>query len=268
VLTNNHVIEGATEVTVTLPNETTGRPATVKGFDRANDVALLQLTGASGLATVHFGDSDQLVVGDSVIAVGNALDLAGGPTVTEGIVSAKGRSVDPSAPQNLIQTDAAINPGNSGGPLVNSVGDVVGMNTLVIDQANAQQSAQSLGFAIPINNIKPMLVDLARGVQRVPAYLGVGVVALTPALAQRYGITASHGVIIQDLPAGQPAADAGLQTFDVITAFDGHQINTESELVTLIHAHKPGDQVKVDYVRGSTPGSVTVTLGAAPASTG
>ena len=206
VLTNYHVYRGQLSIKVTLFNETTPRPATVKGFDKANDVALLQITGASGLPTVHLGDSDNLQVGDDVVAVGNALNLAGGPTVTEGIVSAKGRSVDPTAPQNLIQTDAAINPGNSGGPLVNANGQVVGMNTLVIQQANSQEAAQNLGFAIPVNNIKPLVPDLAKGVQRAPAYLGVGVVTLTPDIAQRLGITAAQGAIIQDLPADGPAA--------------------------------------------------------------
>jgi S1-C subfamily serine protease len=268
VLTNNHVVEGATTISVTLFNETSGRRATVKGSDRANDVALLQINGAKGLATVRLGDSDRLQVGDGVVAVGNALDLAGGPTVTEGIISAKGRSVDPGAPPNLLQTDAAINPGNSGGPLVNADGEVVGMNTLVIGQANSQQSAQSLGFAIPVNSIKPLLGDLASGVQRTPAYLGVGVVSLTPSIAQRYGITATRGVIVQDLPQDGPAAQAGLQAFDVITSFDGHAVTTDSGLVQLIHTHKPGDQIRIDYVRGTSTGSVTVTLGTAPNTTG
>jgi serine protease Do len=264
VLTNYHVIQGASSITVTLFNEAAGRTATVKGFDQANDVALLQIVGGRGLPTVQLGDSDSVQVGDDVIAVGNALNLVGGPTVTEGIISAKGRTVDPSAPQNLLQTDAAINPGNSGGPLVNANGQVVGMNTLVIQQATSQEAAQNLGFAIPINSVKPLMPDLAKGIQRTPGYLGVGVVTLTPDIAQRFGIDATQGAVIQDLPANGPAAQAGLQQGDVITRFDGQQVASDSALVTLIHNHKPGDRVKIGYVRGTTKGTVTVTLGSAP----
>jgi S1-C subfamily serine protease len=264
VLTNYHVVSGASSIKVTVFNETSPRPATLKGFDKSNDVALLQISGASGLPVVTLGDSDTLQVGDDVIAVGNALNLAGGPTVTEGIVSAKGRSVDPAAPQNLIQTDAAINPGNSGGPLVNANGQVVGMNTLVIQQASSSEAAQNLGFAIPVNTIKPLVPDLAKGVQRTPAYLGVGVVTLTPDIAQRLAITATQGAIIQDLPAVGPAAKAGLQQSDVITSFDGQPVTSDTALVQLIHNHKPGDSVKIGYTRGNSSATVTVTLGAAP----
>ncbi len=264
VLTNYHVVSGATSIKVTLFNETTPRTASLKGFDRSNDVALLQIPGASRLPTVSLGDSDALQVGDDVIAVGNALNLAGGPTVTEGIVSAKGRSIDPSAPPNLIQTDAAINPGNSGGPLVNGNGQVVGMNTLVIQQANSQEAAQNLGFAIPVNTLKPLVPDLVKGVQRVPAYMGVGVVTLTPDIATRLGITATQGAIIQDLPSDGPAASAGLQQSDVIVSFDGQPVATDTALVQLIHGHKPGDKVQVGYIRGATKATVTVTLGTTP----
>jgi S1-C subfamily serine protease len=264
VLTNYHVVQGASSIKVTLFNETSGRTATVKGFDQSNDVAVLQIAGASGLPTVQLGNSDSVQVGDDVIAVGNALNLVGGPTVTEGIISAKGRTVDPTAPTNLLQTDAAINPGNSGGPLVNADGQVVGMNTLVIQQATSQESAQNLGFAIPINTIKPLVPDLAKGIQRTPGYLGVGVVTLTPDIAQRFGIAASQGAIIQDLPADGPAAKAGLQQSDVITSFDGQAVTSDSGLVQLIHSHKPGDRVQIGYVRGTTKGTATVTLGSAP----
>jgi serine protease Do len=264
ILTNYHVVQGASSIKVTLFNETTARTATLKGYDQANDVAVLQIPGATGLPTVQLGNSDSVQVGDDVVAVGNALNLVGGPTVTAGIISAKGRTVDPSAPQNLLQTDAAINPGNSGGPLVNANGQVVGMNTLVIQQANSQEAAQNLGFAIPINTIKPLVPDLARGIQRTPGYLGVGVVTLTPDIAQRFGITAAQGAVIQDLPATGPAAQAGLQQSDVITSFDGQAVASDSGLVQLIHNHKPGDRIQIGYVRGATKGTVTVTLGAAP----
>jgi S1-C subfamily serine protease len=266
VLTNYHVVQGATSVNVTLFNETTGRPATIRGYDQSNDVALLQITGTSRLQTVQLGDSGALAVGDDVVAVGNALDLAGGPTVTQGIVSAKGRTIDPTKPGNLIQTDAAINPGNSGGPLVNGAGEVVGINTLVIPNATAQEAAQNLGFAIPIDTVKPLLPELIAGQAIVPAYMGVGVVTMSPQIAQQYGISASQGAIIQDLPPDGPAARAGLQSFDVITSIGGQKVTKDGDLVRIIHTHKPGEQVAVTFVRGKTQGSVTITLGQAPGS--
>ncbi len=194
VVTNNHVITGAARITVTLFNSTVAHPATLLGHDATNDVAVLKVDNASGLPTVALGDSSKSQVGDDVVAIGNALNLPGGPTVTEGIISAVGRTLpDPREPQNLLQTDAAINPGNSGGPLVNSSGEVVGMNTLVIQAANSQELAQNLGFAIPINNIKPLIPDLAKGINRNPGYLGAGVGDLTPQIAQRLGIQRHHG---------------------------------------------------------------------------
>jgi S1-C subfamily serine protease len=264
VLTNYHVVRGSSSVAVTLFNQTSGRPATVKGYDQSNDVALLQITGASGVPTVQLGDSNSLAVGDDVVAVGNALDLAGGPTVTQGIVSAKGRTIDPSEPANLIQTDAAINPGNSGGPLVNGAGQVVGINTLVIPKANSSEAAQNLGFAIPIDTVKPLLPELVAGRTIVPAYLGVGVVTLTAQIAQQFGLSAKQGAIIQDLPPDGPAALAGLQQFDVITTIGGEKVASDADLVRIVHTHKPGEQVSVSYIRGRTPGTVTVTLGHAP----
>jgi S1-C subfamily serine protease len=269
VLTNNHVIQGATRIQVKLFNSTTSQTATLLGHDTTDDVALLKLQGASGLATVTLGDSSKVQVGDDVIAVGNALALPGGPTVTSGIISAVGRNLgDPTVPTNLLQTDAAINPGNSGGPLVNSQGQVIGINTLVIQQANAQESAQNLGFAIPVNDVKPLLSDLSRGVNKATAYLGVSVGDLTPDIARRFGLTITHGAIIADLDPNGPAAQAGLQQDDVITIFDGKNVGDSGGLVGLIRAHQPGDRVTLTYVRGQTTQTTTVTLGTRPTSGG
>jgi S1-C subfamily serine protease len=266
VLTNYHVVRGSISIAVTMFNQTSGRPATLRGYDQSNDVALLQITGASGLPAVELGESASLAVGDDVVAVGNALNLAGGPTVTQGIVSAKGRTIDPTEPPNLIQTDAAINPGNSGGPLVNGAGKVVGINTLVIPRSNSQEYAQNLGFAIPIDTIKPLLPELVAGKAIVPGYMGVGVVTLTPQIAQQFGIAATQGAIIQDLPTDGPAALAGLQQFDVITSIGGQKVTSDADLVRIVHTHKPGEQVTVTFIRGRTSGSATVTLGQAPTS--
>jgi S1-C subfamily serine protease len=265
VLTNNHVIDNATTINVTLFNSTTAHPATLLGHDATNDVAVLKVQDVSGLPTVTLGDSSKVQVGDDVIAIGNALNLVGGPTVTEGIISALGRTVDPRQPQNLIQTDAAINPGNSGGPLVDANGDVVGMNTLVIQEANAQELAQNLGFAIPVNNIKPLIPDLAKGIDRNPGYLGASVADVTPQVASRLGVGVTTGAYIASVSNGGPAATAGLQANDVITTFGGTKVTDSSQLVTVIRSHQPGDRVAVTYLRGKTTKTTTVTLASVPA---
>ncbi len=266
VVTNNHVIDKATRITVTLFNSSVARPATLLGHDATNDVAVLKVDNVSGLPTVTLADSSKAQVGDDVVAIGNALNLPGGPTVTAGIISAVGRTLpDPRQPQNLIQTDAAINPGNSGGPLVNSRGQVLGMNTLVIQSASVGELAQNLGFAIPVNNIKPLIPDLAKGISRNPGYLGARVGDMTPQIAQRLGVSVDTGAYISSLDTNGPAALAGMQANDVITQFDGKPIKDNTQLVTLIRAHQPGDRVQVSYVRGSTTHTTTVTLGSIPA---
>jgi S1-C subfamily serine protease len=271
VVTNNHVIDKASSITVTLFNSTKARPATLLGQDATDDVAVLRVDNISGLPTVTLGDSSKSQVGDDVVAIGNALNLPGGPTVTTGIISAVGRTLpDPRQPQNLLQTDAAINPGNSGGPLVNSSGEVVGMNTLVIQSAGSQELAQNLGFAIPVNNIKPLIPDLERGVNRNPGYLGARVGDMTPVIGSRLGLSATTGAIVVSLDANGPAASAGIQANDVILTLDGKAVTDSSQLVTLIRGHQPGEKVVVTYVRGKSTQSttVTVTLGSVPPSSG
>jgi serine protease Do len=256
VLTNDHVIKGASVIRVTLFGQSTPRTATVLGSDQGNDVALLKISGAVNLPTVTLGDSDSLEVGDNLVAIGNALNLPGGPTVTTGIVSAKGRTLDdPALPENLIQTDAAINPGNSGGPLVNSDGDVVGMNTLV---------AQNLGFAIAVNTIKPLLGQLAKGVTSSPAYLGAGLTTLTPALARQFNVDATHGAMLSLVQPGGPAAAAGLEQYDVITNFNFVDVSSDIGLLSLIATYRPGEAVSVVFSRGQSSRTASVTLGARP----
>jgi S1-C subfamily serine protease len=272
VLTNFHVIANSSTIRVNLFTQATPLSASVLGADQTNDVALLKLSGVQSLPTVELGDSSKLQVGDDVVAIGNALNLPGGPTVTEGIVSATDRNLsvdDPTAPNlPLIQTDAAINPGNSGGPLVNSQGQVVGMNTLVIQQANAQEAAQNLGFSIAVNTIKPLLPDLAKGITHAPAFLGVSVATLTPDIVSRYALTVNKGAIVAEVASGGPAALAGLQPLDVITTFDGKPVNTADDVVTTTQKHRPGDSVHLTYVRGGATHTVTVTLGTKPTNLG
>jgi serine protease Do len=261
ILTNAHVVANATNITVTLFNDHQQHPADALAVDSTDDIALVKIRGGvAGLPTVQLGDSSALRVGDGVLAIGNALDLPGGPTVTDGIVSGLGRPLQGSTLANLIQTNAAINPGNSGGPLVNSSAQVVGMNTAVIQQAGAGESAQNLGFAIPVNTIKP-IVDQLRTGNASKAFLGVSAEDMTPSIAQRFGTSVTSGAIVDSVQPGSAAATAGLQQGDVIVRFNGKDVSNAGGLVAAVRAARPGDGVVVEWVRGSTRMSATVTLG-------
>jgi serine protease Do len=268
VLTNAHVVSGATSINVTLFHETQARVADVVSADTTADVALLKIRGAKGLPTAKLGNSDSLRVGDDVIAIGNALALPGGATVTEGIVSALGRSISDSTEQlsDLIQTDAAINPGNSGGPLVNAAGEVVGMNTAVIQATpNGDALAQNIGFAIAVNTIKQVMAELRRGgPASASAFLGVSTVTLTADIKQRFGLTVDKGAVVTEVVTGSPAAQAGLQPGDVITRIGTRSIATADDIVAAVTGHKPGDRVDLVWQRGDKQQSGTVTLGARP----
>jgi S1-C subfamily serine protease len=285
ILTNNHVIAGADGLEVSLPD---GRafPAKLVGADPPTDLAVLQIQG-DNLPTAPLGDSGQLAVGDWVVAIGNALGLPGGPTVTVGVVSALGRTVQepadqPSSPGlgpaaqrapaagaflfDAIQTDAAINPGNSGGPLININGEVVGINTLVAAQAEPGVPAQGIGFAIAIASAKPIADQLVANGRVAHAYLGIGFAPLSPAIAAQLGVPSdAKGVAVAQVAPGSPAASAGVQPRDVITAIDGQPLTDESSLPKALAAHKPGDRVQVTINRRGQTQDVQVTLGEAPA---
>ena len=268
VLTNNHVIDQAGSIKVKLSD---GRELTADlvGSSPDDDVALIKIRDVSGLTAAELGSSSQLQVGDPVVAIGNALDLQGTPTVTEGIVSALNRSIDAGnesgsnggeSLSNLIQTDAAINPGNSGGPLVNASGQVVGIDTAIIGDA------QNIGFAIPIDSIKPLITDIQNGKSSVTgtAFLGVStesVSDLGQATLDQFGITATSGAVVVNATPGTAAADLGLQQGDVITSVDGKAITSSDDLGTAIRAHQPGDQVKIEYQRKGETKSGTAKLG-------
>ncbi len=282
VLTNDHVIAGASSVTVTLFGQTKALSAHVVGADSADDLALVQIDQASGLPTVTFGDSSQTKVGDAVLAIGNALALAGGPTVTEGIVSAENRSLsaqnDSGQTENLtglLQTDAAINPGNSGGPLVNADAQVVGMNTAVASSSTGNAPTENIGFAITVDSVRPRLAQLRQGgagtgsttPQTSPAntaYIGVTVGPVTPALQQQDNLTPSSGALVLSVQAGSPADKAALQVDDVIVSFNGTSVQSPNDLTSAIHPLKPGDRVTLGVYRGSNRISVPVTLEARP----
>ncbi|HEX2193153.1 MAG TPA: trypsin-like peptidase domain-containing protein, partial [Acidimicrobiales bacterium] len=252
VLTNAHVVDGATAITVTLSNEDEARPADLVGADRGADVALLRIRGASNLPTVQLGRSADLEVGDSVLAIGNALDLEGGLTVTEGIVSALDRSLSDAGGSldHLIQTDAAINRGNSGGPLVTSDGRVVGVNTAVAGDA------QNIGFALAIDRVKPVVDDIRAG-RSAPgsaasdvAFLGVSTTA-----AEDGG-----GAVVREVVPGSPAQAAGLQPGDVILSAGDRPVSGPRALGEAIGRHEAGDEIEVRWRRGADTRSARVTL--------
>ncbi|MDP9072294.1 MAG: trypsin-like peptidase domain-containing protein, partial [Actinomycetota bacterium] len=268
ILTNAHVVDGATSIKVTLFGEKDARDAVLLGLDNSADVAVIKLRDTTGLEgrPVELGSSERMRVGDDVVAIGNALALPGGPTVTEGIVSALDRSLDGAEGQlsGLIQTDAAINPGNSGGPLVNSDGEVIGINTAVI-QGTGRTLAQNIGFAIAIDGVKPMLNRLRTGEAGAPqGFLGVTSQTLTADIAERFDFAADAGAIVVEVVPGSPADNAGIRRLDVITRVGDRDVNTSADLQTAVRAHKPGDQVEISWKRGDQDARATVTLGARP----
>jgi S1-C subfamily serine protease len=278
VVTNNHVIAGATTITVTLYGQTKARPAALVDADPNNDVALLQITGGANLPTVSYADSDDVQVGDGVVAIGNALGLSlSTPTVTQGIISAKGRTVTAgdsgsSATETLtdmFQTDAAINPGNSGGPLVDSSGKVIAMNTAVAADTSGTSEAQDIGFAIPANKIQNLLPGLRNhsigsASKSGTGFLGVGLETVTPQLRSTYGFVPTNGAVVTQLESASPAAAAGIQIGDVIVSLDGKTVNSADQLAVAIQGDKPGQSVKIGLYRGQNRITATATLTANP----
>jgi S1-C subfamily serine protease len=277
VITNNHVIELYAQngdkgsITVTQYGQKKSEAATLIGYNAQQDMALLKINNASNLPTVTFGSSAKIQVGDAVVAIGNALGLAAGtPTVTQGIVSALGRSVTAGGAgttsenlQNLIQTDAAINPGNSGGPLIDTAGQVIGMNTAVAGTADDGTNAQNIGFAIPIASVEQQIPELVKGGAATTGggYLGVDITTMTAALRQQYGFTPSSGAVVLNVVSGSPAAKAGLAQGDVIISFDGKTITSAEQLQSAVQKDKPGQSVPVVYYEGDNKHSASITLG-------
>lgn len=260
VLTNSHVVAEANRIRVTLFGERRQRSATLIGRDPAADLALLKIDDAEGLPSAVLGDSSAVEVGDDVVAIGNALALPGGPTVTRGIVSAVDRSIDTDngTLEGLIQTDAAINPGNSGGPLVSASGEVIGINTAVL-----RGGAEGIGFAIATEVAQPVLERLRKGdsAVRTVAFLGVRTATLTADIRQNFDLVPEAGAVVaQQVQPDTPAAEIGLQTFDVIVGFDGEKITSSADLVTAVRSRSPGDKVEIVYFRGDEERRATVTL--------
>ncbi|MBK9179531.1 MAG: trypsin-like peptidase domain-containing protein [Acidimicrobiales bacterium] len=261
VLTNAHVIEGADAIQVKL-FDGTSLQADLVGSSPADDVALIRVRGGESLQPADLGSSDALQVGDEVVAIGNALNLEGTPTVTTGIVSATGRSIgtDGASLQNLIQTDAAINPGNSGGALVNVAGEVVGINTAIIGDA------QNIGFAIAIDPIRSLIEELRQGSgqTRASAFLGVSTVPLDsvdPSVLDNFGITTDQGALVAEVVPNSAADEAGLQPGDVITAVDGEEITANSQVGDIVRAKEPGESITIEFERQGDTQTTTAELG-------
>ncbi len=257
IVTNNHVVEGATSITVSIPD---GRSfdATLIGTDPLTDLAVIKIEG-SNLPTVDFGDSSRLKVGEWVVAIGNALALEGGPTVTAGVISALGRSIEAGngwTLYNVIQTDAAINPGNSGGPLINLEGEVIGINTAKI----AAVEVSGVGFAVSADTAKPVVEDLITKGYVTRPYLGISVVTVTTGIARNYDLAVDEGAMIYHMSPNTPADDAGLLPGDVIVAIDGEKITNADDLILAIRAHSVGDTITISYVRGNAQLSTDATL--------
>lgn len=253
VLTNNHVVEQASEVEVQLMDDRKF-PAKVVGRDARTDLALLKVE-ATGLPVLPLGDSDKLEVGELVFAIGNPFGLE--QSVSLGVVNRKGRALGGSgAFDDYIQTDASVNPGNSGGPLLNMRGEVIGVNTAIIPN-------RRVAFAIPINLAKSLLPELQVRGRIAWGFLGVSIQELTQDLAKAMGFPESQGALVNHVLAGQPAEAAGIKRGDIIVAFDGTPVRNVQALQRTVSFTSVGKQVKVQVFRGGTLETVTVTVGEA-----
>jgi serine protease Do len=258
IITNDHVVTldstVATHITITLSDGRTSA-AQVVGTDPPTDLAVLKID-ATNLTPAKLGDVSQLQVGEQVVAIGYALDLPGGPTVTEGVVSAKGRVIqeDPYSISDAIQTDASINPGNSGGPLVDDLGEVVGIDTAVVAQA------QNIGFAISIDLAKPLVQEIIQKGSVSRGFLGVSVVDVTPSLAATYSLPVEAGAGVAAVTSGSPADQAGLQVNDIIVQVGDVTINNSGDLLQALTQYQAGDKVTVVFYRGNQKQQVDVTL--------
>lgn len=271
VLTSYHVIQNAFTITVTIPRQFTSYQATLVSYDSADDLALLQLIGAPALSPVSLADPNSIEVGESVLVIGYTLGLNGTPSVTNGIVSALGRSVQALSVEsgrtenltNVLQTDAAINPGVSGGPVVNMSGQLVGIAAAVAQPAQGQSVVEDIGFAIPVSTIKSVLPILEAHQNIVPpsVYLGVQVTDLTAQTKLFYGITVpiSQGVLIEKVDPGSPAQLAGLNPGDVIAAVNSQPVSSVADFNRILSQFQPGQTITLDVYPIQYSGTVEKT---------
>jgi S1-C subfamily serine protease len=282
IVTNNHVVEGSTKVTVKLGSENSTHPAEVVGADPASDVALLKVDlPADQLHPLALGDSSKVQVGDPVVAIGNPFGLD--RTVTSGIVSALQRQIQ--APNgfsinHVIQTDAAINPGNSGGPLIDSSGSVIGINSQ-IQTGGGGNGNVGIGFAVPINTAREVAREIEKNGKVEHAYIGITGGTVTPALAEALKLPTEKGVLVNEVVKGGPADKAGIEGGeteatiegaqvrlggDIITEIGGNSIGSMEDVIDAVNAAKPGEKMEITLLHGSDAEeeTVTVTLGVRP----
>ena len=263
IVTNNHVVEGTKEVNIVL-SDGTQEKATIVGTDLYSDIAVLKTDGKVP-AVARLGNSDVLKPGESVIAIGSPLGNFKN-TVTVGVVSATGRSIDTGNGyqiEDLIQTDAAINHGNSGGPLVNLAGEVIGINTLIVRNTNSGDVAEGLGFAIPVNTAQAVAQQIIQKGYFARPYLGISFQPIDPNIAANYNLPAKWGVYVTDVASGSPASQAGLQQGDIITKVGNVALDETHSYINTLFTFKPGDQVTLEVVRGNQTTQVQVKLGEA-----
>ncbi|MDO8426338.1 MAG: DegQ family serine endoprotease [Deltaproteobacteria bacterium] len=253
ILTNFHVIENATEIIVTLSSDKKDYKAKVVGQDQKLDIALIKIKPEVDLPVAPLGNSDDLQIGEWVLAIGNPFGLGG--SVTSGIVSQKGRVIGAGPYDNFIQTDASINPGNSGGPLFNMRGEVVGINTAII------AGGQGIGFATPINMVKDVLVQLKEKGRVTRGWIGVSIQELTPELAKSFGLKEAKGVLVSSVNPGDPAEKAGIRPGDIIISFDGRPITDLSDLPRTVASTPPGKDVEVKVLRDGKEKTLFVNIG-------
>jgi S1-C subfamily serine protease len=271
IITNAHVVDGASKVTVSFEEGGEAIEADVKGVDDDADIAVLKINPEGrNLTVLPLGDSSKLNVGDPVVAIGNPFGLQ--RTVTTGIVSALQRQVD--APSgfpisDVIQTDASINPGNSGGPLLNAKGEVIGINSQIA--TGGGQGSVGIGFAVPIDQAKRELPKLRAGQEIKRAYLGVVMSDVTDQIAKQLDLPVKEGALVQTVTNGSPASKAGLHAgsssgrgADVIVSIDGKSVTSADDVVQAVSEKEPGDSVEIEYYRGNDKRTVTVKLGERP----
>jgi Do/DeqQ family serine protease len=267
IVTNNHVVDGATKIQVTL-NNNQQYDATVVGTDPATDVAIIKVD-ANNLPTIPMGDSDKLRLGEWVLAIGSPLGVQLRSTITAGIVSAKGRSMPDGSGEfkieSFIQTDAAVNPGNSGGALVNKKGELVGINTAIVSQTG---SYSGYSFAVPVNIVKRVVDDLIDYGSVKRAMLGISMGTVDKKIADEMKLSSVSGVYIYEVSKGSAADKAGLRKDDVIIAIDGQKITDASSVQAKVSGYHPGDTADIAYVRDGKTSHVTVVFQAASSTNG
>jgi S1-C subfamily serine protease len=279
ILTNNHVIEGATSIRVTDIGNGRSYPARVVGYDRSHDIAVLRLQGASGLATVTLGNSSTVAAGHKVVALGNAGGKGGTPSVAAGRITGLGASItasDASAGTSeqltgLIHHNAAIQPGDSGGPLVNTAGQVIGIDTAASSGFTFQSGqAKTQAFAIPINEAVPIASQISAGTSSATVHIGatgfLGVAIMSAGNAAAAGVPAGSGAALAGLVPGSPAGRAGLAAGEVIVSVDGHAVSSPSALQSALELHHPGDSVSIGWTdQAGQAHSATIVLANGPA---